>query len=368
MFALPRPPNDVAGYSKKSASSIFWKRAKNAFDNRKYSSEAEFSKLCENSNDYYEVNEITKVRSLKRTQPKRLCNSCCSRLNDDREFDFNESLKSLTEAEVVHEYDSKATSITEIQSLHTLDEEAKAGKEAAKTCVPINQRLSKLVIHRHNKSKTWASLLKVGATKKKQKSSSEQNVSTLSNNYKTTAHRLPSNRSIRSLEQSGKGCTNSSCSSLLEMIPNDKDIVSLGQCRTSSSLSVAASSTGGNYERIIIEPCSLKKVSSELDNINKEISKCKHDIEEFKSKFFDFKDEVYEGLANLYKQFREDDDRYTKLCYKIDHITDLHQTQIEYLHSLVENHETDNHKTHEKFLFDVLCEKLDTLESRLKRL
>ena len=111
-----------------------------------------------------------------------------------------------------------------------------------------------------------------------------------------------------------------------------------------------------------------QELFSKWNKIKIDTSQCKKDIEEFKESLDQFKEEFNEGIANLHCQIKEDEDRYIKLCYKLHNVTDLHQTQLEYLNSLIKNMEEDNDMKQDQCVIGVLCEKLEMLETKIVRL
>lgn len=108
--------------------------------------------------------------------------------------------------------------------------------------------------------------------------------------------------------------------------------------------------------------------SSELRSIKESLAQCKKDFDELKTNFELFKKEFRDGIESLTALVKEDETRYTKLCYQLSNVTDLHQTQLQYLHSLVDNMEEDNNKRQDDMVLDVLCEKLSMLETRILKL
>ena len=108
--------------------------------------------------------------------------------------------------------------------------------------------------------------------------------------------------------------------------------------------------------------------SRQLKSMREDLAQCKKDFEGLKENFDMFKKEVREGIDNLTSLVKEDEIRYTKLCYQLSNVTDLHQTQLQYLHTIVDNMEEDNNKRQDDVVLDVLCEKLSMLESRISKL
>ena len=106
----------------------------------------------------------------------------------------------------------------------------------------------------------------------------------------------------------------------------------------------------------------------DLNKIKQDLSQCKKDVKKLKENLNQFKQEFQEGIENLNYQLKQDQQRYIKLCYKIDNVTDLHQTQLEYLHSLIKNMEEDNNREQDECLLSMLCENLQKLETKILRL
>ena len=80
------------------------------------------------------------------------------------------------------------------------------------------------------------------------------------------------------------------------------------------------------------------------------------------------KKKVCDGIGNLNALFKEDEIRNTKLCYQLSNVADLHQVQLQYLHTIVDKMEEHNNKRQDDVVLDVLCEKLRMLESRISKL
>ena len=108
--------------------------------------------------------------------------------------------------------------------------------------------------------------------------------------------------------------------------------------------------------------------TSGIDIIKEELAKCKQDFEDLKVNLDSFKKEFREGIENLRSLIKDDEIRYTKLCYQLHNVTDLHQTQLQYLHSLIGNMEGDNNKKQDECVLDMLFEKLNMLETRIVKL
>ena len=105
-----------------------------------------------------------------------------------------------------------------------------------------------------------------------------------------------------------------------------------------------------------------------MENVREEISKCKNETEKLKDKLREFQEEFRQGIDTINQQLKEDEDRYTKLCYQLDHITEWHQLKINHVTSLLQNFEMDSNRFQDKIIFEVLYDKIETLEKRLLKL
>ena len=106
--------------------------------------------------------------------------------------------------------------------------------------------------------------------------------------------------------------------------------------------------------------------ATQFDSIKEAIKECKKDIEVFKNNIALFQTEFHEGVEELSFQIKQDDDRYKKLCYKINNVKELQQTQLQYIYSIMDHMDTDQYtKPIEPCIIDVLFEKIDALERRL---
>ena len=110
-----------------------------------------------------------------------------------------------------------------------------------------------------------------------------------------------------------------------------------------------------------------KVENTDLQELRNELVKCKRDVDEFKSKFYILKEEVHIGINKLYTQIKIDEERFSKLCNKIDHITNLHQTQIKYLESLITTSDKDR-KSMDSFVFNGLNDHITAIEKRITKL
>ena len=93
----------------------------------------------------------------------------------------------------------------------------------------------------------------------------------------------------------------------------------------------------------------------EITAMKEDVAQCKKDFEALKENFDLFKQEFRDGIDKLTTLVKEDENRYTRLCYQLSNVTDLHQTQLQYLHSVIDNMEEDNDRRKDDVLLDVLC-------------
>ena len=78
---------------------------------------------------------------------------------------------------------------------------------------------------------------------------------------------------------------------------------------------------------------------------------------------------IQETMMKIDTQLKEDENRYTMLCYKLNQVSDLRQAQIQDLQSLVEKMDEDEStKEDNECIISILDEKLKMLESRISRL
>lgn len=144
------------------------------------------------------------------------------------------------------------------------------------------------------------------------------------------------------------------------------------------NLSTASFQGSGNlFEEQIslvenLKDCVLKLKSERNDDqwktIREQISKCKNETEKLKDKLKELLEESRQGIDTINQQLKEDEDRYTKLCYQLDHITEWHQLKINHVTSLVQNFEIDSNRIQDKIIFEVLYDKIETLEKRLSKI
>ena len=117
-----------------------------------------------------------------------------------------------------------------------------------------------------------------------------------------------------------------------------------------------------------VQKLKSERNDDQLENVREEISKCKNETEKLKDKLREFQEEFRQGIDTINQQLKEDEDRYTKLCYQLDHITEWHQLKINHVTSLLQNFEIDGNRFQDKIIFEVLYDKIETLEKRLLKL
>ena len=109
--------------------------------------------------------------------------------------------------------------------------------------------------------------------------------------------------------------------------------------------------------------------TAKFDSIKEAIVECKKDMEVFKNNLALFQTEFHDGAEKLNLQIKQDEDRYKKLCYQINNVKDLHQTQLQYIYSIMDHMDTDQYnKPIEPCIIDVLRERIIALERRLSYL
>ena len=117
-----------------------------------------------------------------------------------------------------------------------------------------------------------------------------------------------------------------------------------------------------------VQKLKSERNDDQLENVREEMSKCKNETEKLKDKLREFQEEFRQGIDTINQQLKEDEDRYTKLCYQLDHITEWHQLKINHVTSLLQNFEMDSNRFQDKIIFEVLYDKIETLEKRLLKL
>jgi hypothetical protein len=107
---------------------------------------------------------------------------------------------------------------------------------------------------------------------------------------------------------------------------------------------------------------------TDVNIIKQEITQCNNDVREFQTSINLFKKEFLEGIENINEKIKEDEDQHTRIYNKIHYITDLHQKQLEYLKTTIEDMDKDINTAKDDCIIDVLQEKLSILETRIGNL
>ena len=183
---------------------------------------------------------------------------------------------------------------------------------------------------------------------------------------------------VRSLERKGRAHSSSSCCDR-----GDKDTASTPKRHTIpprktkttilDDISKSNDSThylsNDSFGHFSNESSSRMPSTAKFDSIKKAIVECKKDMEMFKNNLALFQTEFHDGAEKLNLQIKQDEDRYKKLCYQINNVKDLHQTQLQYIYSIMDHMDTDQcTKPIEPCIIDVLSEKIIALERRLSYL
>lgn len=117
-----------------------------------------------------------------------------------------------------------------------------------------------------------------------------------------------------------------------------------------------------------VQKLESERNDDQLENVREEISKCKNETEKLKDKLREFQEEFRQAIDTINQQLKEDKDSNTRLCYQLDHITEWHQLKINHVTSLLQNFEIDGNRFQDKIIFEVLYDKIETLEKRLLKL
>ena len=155
--------------------------------------------------------------------------------------------------------------------------------------------------------------------------------------------------------------TNESSSPFEDARSSDEEVILASKDRRLSAIH-------HQYSNLTTEFPEQKESTSELNNIREALANSKRDVEELKSNFESFKIEFRDSIDNLKLLIKEDQERYTKLCYQLHNVTDLHQTQLQYLQSIVENMEENTSHRQDSCILDLITEQLKSLETRILRL
>ena len=155
--------------------------------------------------------------------------------------------------------------------------------------------------------------------------------------------------------------TNESSSPFEDARSSDEEVILASKDRRYSAIH-------HEYSNLTTEFPEQKESTSELNNIREALANSKRDVEQLKAHFESFKTEFRDTIDGLKLLIKEDEDRYTKLCYQLHNVTDLHQTQLQYLQSIVENMEENTSHRQDSCILDLITEQLKSLETRILKL
>ena len=155
--------------------------------------------------------------------------------------------------------------------------------------------------------------------------------------------------------------TNESSSPFEDARSSDEEVILASKDRRYSAIH-------HEYSNLTTEFPEQKESTSELNNIREALANSKRDVEQLKAHFESFKTEFRDSIDSLKLLIKEDEDRYTKLCYQLHNVTNLHQTQLQYLQSIVENMEENTSHRQDSCILDLITEQLKSLETRILRL
>ena len=155
--------------------------------------------------------------------------------------------------------------------------------------------------------------------------------------------------------------TNESSSPFEDARSSDEEVILASKDRRHSAIH-------HQYSNLTTEFPEQKESTSELNNIREALANSKRDVEQLKANFESFKTEFRDTIDGLKLLIKEDEDRYTKLCYQLHNVTDLHQTQLQYLQSIVENMEENTSHRQDSCILDLITEQLKSLDTRILRL
>ena len=222
-----------------------------------------------------------------------------------------------------------------------------------------------------NRPRKFAKSFKMG----RQKSTSVDDLVTLQGNGDSTKH-LPNFTKAITLPRDAQPysqslynelikhdsmTTNESSSPFEDARSSDEEIILASKDRRYSAIH-------HEYSNLTTEFPEQKESTSELNNIREALANSKRDVEQLKANFESFKTEFRDTIDGLKLLIKEDEDRYTKLCYQLHNVTDLHQTQLQYLQSIVENMEENTSHKQDSCILDLITEQIKALETRILRL
>ena len=222
-----------------------------------------------------------------------------------------------------------------------------------------------------NRPRKFAKSFKMG----RQKSTSVDDLVTLQGNGDSTKH-LPNFTKAITLPRDAQPysqslynelikhdsmTTNESSSPFEDARSSDEEVILASKDRRHSAIH-------HQYSNLTTEFPEQKESTSELNNIREALANSKRDVEQLKANFESFKTEFRDTIDGLKLLIKEDEDRYTKLCYQLHNVTDLHQTQLQYLQSIVENMEENTSHRQDSCILDLITEQLKSLETRILKL
>ena len=356
MFPIPRSPNKSRS-SRKSLANTFNDRARKAHEKWRALSEADLSKINGYSITLKNVPYENSLAIHQNINQRNLSVSCSHRL-DDVTLDPAKSPIVLDGLKIDEVGSSRKSSITDTHSLQSIEEDSPL-KCISESLRASNRKLSKVIFHRPKK---WASSVIKGSPNMKRKSVSESDFIKFHKDLYNSYTPLSSIK-IRSLERG----RNLSPTGVQLGIYSDSYASHHGKRRWSIA-PCADSFSGGSKVNLCEKTTYARLQSTELQKMRDELSNCKRDINELRSKLQDFKEEVHIGISKLHTQIKVDEERYSKLCNKINHITDLHQAQMRYFQTLIQNSDNERNKSIDSFVFDILNDKLNSFEGRISKL
>ena len=356
MFPIPSVSRKDGNNSKKTVIDMFKSRNKHKHEIKKSVSEIDlktFAKIVEDDTD----GSYKSLRLLNQNNDSRsLCEFDSLESNNGIEK-LVEKPNAQEEYEMNADENSQRRSLKEFQTLQPVDEE-KPLKTGSKSPFSTKRKFPKIVFHRPKKM--TSSMIK-GNTKLK-KSVSDSDFFKLHHDHHLAYYHPSSGVKRSSLERKRNPSLSGSICSL------HSDSCMAYQRKRSWSFDAGPECYDEGSIINVNEKARTSKIeSSDLKDLRAELSKCKEDINEFKSKFYSFKEEVHIGINKLYTQIKIDEERFSKLCNKIDHVTNLHQVQMKYLESLIRSSEKDRQST-DSFVFNGLSDHMTALEKRISKL
>ena len=356
MFPIPSVSRKDGNNSKKTVIDMFKGRNKPKHEIKKSFSEIDLKTFAKIANVDTDGSFKSQRLLNQKNDSRSLCEFDCLESNNGME-------KLVEKPNAQDEYgknadeNSKRRPLKEFQTLQPVDEE-KPLKTGSKSLLGSNRKFPKIVFHRPKK---MASSMIKGNTKLK-KSVSDSDFFKLNHDHHMAYHRQSAGSKRSSLDRQRNPSLYGSIRSLYS------DSCMAYQRKRSWSFDAHPNCyDDGSIINVNEKASALKIENSDLQDLRAELSKCKKDIKEFKSKFYSFKEEVHIGINKLYTQIKIDEERFSKLCNKVDHVTNLHQVQMKYLESLITSSEKDRQST-DSFVFNGLSDHMTALEKRISKL